>query len=98
MLIARIRVNNLYLQHARRGFTEDISKPRHLLRVWLRNSELSPPNLPLDIRRKFDGMFGQRPTFYPLDEIEEDAKRRATGIFTGSCKTEDAEERLAKMS
>ncbi|ETS86534.1 hypothetical protein PFICI_00362 [Pestalotiopsis fici W106-1] len=89
-------VNNLYLQHARRGFTEDVSQPRHLLRVWLRNSELSPTNLPLDIRRKFDAMFGQHPKFYPLDEIEEDAKRRATGVFTGSCKTEDAKERLAK--
>ncbi|KAH8203492.1 hypothetical protein TruAng_002363 [Truncatella angustata] len=86
-------VNNLHLQHARRGFTEDISRPRHLLRVWLRNSELSPRNLPLDIRRKFDAMFSQPPTFYPVDEMDEDERRRATGIFTGSCKTEDAGER-----
>ncbi|KAF7538363.1 hypothetical protein G7054_g2984 [Neopestalotiopsis clavispora] len=89
-------VNNLHLQHARRGFTEDVAQPRHLLRVWLRNAELSPPHLPLDMKRKFDAMFGQAPTFYPRDEIEEDERRRATGIFTGSCKTEDAKDRLAQ--
>jgi hypothetical protein len=48
------------------------------------------------MQRKFDAMFAQAPTFYPSDEIEEDERRRATGIFTGSCTTEDAKERLAQ--
>ncbi|CAI6088059.1 unnamed protein product [Clonostachys chloroleuca] len=76
-------VNNLHHQHARRGFTEDISNPRHLLRVWLADSEHSP-RLPADIKNKFDAMFESDPDFYPLDEIEEDQKRRETGVFTGS--------------
>ncbi|KAH8649149.1 taurine catabolism dioxygenase family protein [Xylariales sp. PMI_506] len=88
-------VNNLHHQHARRGFTEDVTQPRHLLRVWLRDSELTP-KLPGDIQNKFDAMFGEIPSFYPVDEVEEDARRRATGVFTGSCKVELAAERLAK--
>jgi hypothetical protein len=88
------RINNLHNQHARRGFTEDISKPRHLLRVWLRDTELSPPRLPEDIERKFSAMFSSSPSFYPLDELEEDAKRRDTGVFTGSCEAETAAKRL----
>ncbi|VUC27854.1 unnamed protein product [Clonostachys rosea] len=86
-------VNNLHHQHARRGFTEDISNPRHLLRVWLTDSEHAP-QLPTDIKNKFDAMFDSEPDFYPLDEIEEDQKRRATGVFTGSCKDDLAAERL----
>jgi hypothetical protein len=87
------RVNNLHHQHARRGFTEDLSQPRHLLRVWLRDSDLHP-ELPDDINNKFVAMFSEAPDFYPVDEVEEDARRRATGVFTGSCKPEDATERL----
>uniref|UniRef100_A0A8H7K4A2 TauD/TfdA-like domain-containing protein n=1 Tax=Bionectria ochroleuca TaxID=29856 RepID=A0A8H7K4A2_BIOOC len=86
-------VNNLHHQHARRGFTEDITNPRHLLRVWLADSEHSP-RLPADIKNKFDAMFESDPDFYPLDEIEEDQKRRETGVFTGSCKDDLAAERL----
>lgn len=88
------RVNNLHHQHARRGFTEDPANPRHLLRVWLRDAELTP-ELPTDIKRKFDAMFSDAPDFYPVDELEEDARRRETGVFTGSCKNETAAERLA---
>lgn len=87
------RVNNLHHQHARLGFIEDPSKPRHLLRVWLRDNELSP-ELPLDIKHKFDTMFSEEPKFFPVDEIEEDEKRRQTGVFTAVCKEETAEERL----
>lgn len=90
-------VNNLVHQHARRGFTEDPAKPRHLLRVWLRDSELSPAReggLPVGIRRKFDAMFEEAPEFYPEDEMEEDEMRRRTGVFTAVCKDETAEERL----
>ncbi|KAF5502598.1 Taurine hydroxylase-like protein SAT17 [Colletotrichum aenigma] len=76
-------VNNLHLQHARRGFTEDITNPRHLIRIWLNDSENSP-ELPEDIKRKFDAMFAEDPNFFPLDEIEEDLRRRQSGIFTGS--------------
>ncbi|CAH0025836.1 unnamed protein product [Clonostachys rhizophaga] len=86
-------VNNLHHQHARRGFTEDVLNPRHLLRVWLTDSEHSP-RLPADIQNKFDAMFESEPDFYPLDEIEEDQKRRETGVFTGSCKDDLAAERL----
>ncbi|KAJ5899908.1 hypothetical protein N7495_004652 [Penicillium taxi] len=86
-------VNNLHHQHARRGFTEDITKPRHLLRVWLHDDENSP-KLPTDIRNKFDAMFSEEPTFFPVDEVEEDRWRRETGVFTGSCKPETATERL----
>ncbi|KAF3801463.1 hypothetical protein GCG54_00014677 [Colletotrichum gloeosporioides] len=86
-------VNNLHLQHARRGFTEDITNPRHLIRIWLSDSENSP-EVPEDIKRKFDAMFAENPNFFPLDEIEEDLKRRQSGIFTGSCKQETADERL----
>ncbi|KAH7140285.1 taurine catabolism dioxygenase family protein [Dactylonectria estremocensis] len=86
-------VNNLHHQHARRGFSEDISNPRHLLRVWLRDSEHSP-ELPSDINNKFNAMFSEEPDFYPADEIEEDTRRRNTGIFTGSCKPDTASERL----
>ncbi|KAJ0274657.1 hypothetical protein CBS470a_011668 [Colletotrichum nupharicola] len=86
-------VNNLHLQHARRGFTEDITNPRHLIRIWLSDSENSP-ELPEDIKRKFDAMFAEDPNFFPLDEIDEDLRRRQSGIFTGSCKQETADERL----
>ncbi|KAI8305329.1 hypothetical protein K4K61_005391 [Colletotrichum sp. SAR11_59] len=86
-------VNNLHLQHARRGFTEDITNPRHLIRIWLSDSEHSP-ELPEDIERKFNAMFAEDPNFFPLDEIEEDLRRRQSGIFTGSCKQETAGERL----
>ncbi|KAF5014380.1 hypothetical protein F66182_14657, partial [Fusarium sp. NRRL 66182] len=82
-------VNNLHHQHARRGFTEDISNPRHLLRVWLQDTE-NTPDIPSDIKNKFDAMFSEEPSFYPLDEIEEDYRRRTTGVFTGSCKVETA--------
>lgn len=87
------RINNLFLQHARREFREDPSKPRHLLRAWIRDSELTP-RLPNDIKCKFDAMFSEEPTFYPLDEIEEDQKRQQTGIFTASCKDVQAAARL----
>ncbi|KAI8245087.1 hypothetical protein K4K55_003224 [Colletotrichum sp. SAR 10_96] len=86
-------VNNLHLQHARRGFAGDITNPRHLIRIWLSDSENSP-ELPEDIKRKFDAMFAEDPNFFPLDEIEEDLRRRQSGIFTGSCKQETADERL----
>lgn len=89
------RVNNLHHQHARRGFTEDISNPRHLLRVWLQDTE-NTPDIPSDIKNKFDAMFSEEPSFYPLDEIEEDYRRRTTGVFTGSCKVETATERLER--
>jgi hypothetical protein len=92
--LIRRRVNNLHHQHARRGFTEDLSNPRHLLRVWLQDTEHTPKGLPSDIRNKFDAMFAEEPDFYPLDEVEEDSWRRNTGVFTGSCKTETAVERL----
>jgi hypothetical protein len=45
--------------------------PRHLLRVWLRDSEFSG-DLPADIKNKFDAMHAQPPDFYLLDELEED--------------------------
>ncbi|TVY50738.1 Taurine hydroxylase-like protein SAT17 [Lachnellula cervina] len=86
-------VNNLHHQHARRGYIDDQSNPRHLLRIWSRDSEYAP-ELPLDIKNKFDAMFKNTPEFYPLDEIEEDIRRKETGIFTASCKQEIAEERL----
>lgn len=41
-------------------------------------------------------MFSTPPDFYPIDEIEEDERRRQTGIFTASCKEDTAAERLAK--
>lgn len=67
--------------------------PRHLLRIWSRDSEYSP-ELPQDIKGKFDAMFGKVPDFYPLDEVEEDVRRKETGVFTASCKEETAAERL----
>ncbi|TVY68927.1 hypothetical protein LSUE1_G004833 [Lachnellula suecica] len=88
-------VNNLHHQHARRGYTESLSSPRHLLRVWLRDSEFSG-DLPADMKNKFDAINALPPDFYPLDELEEDAKRRETGVFTAACKDETAQERLAK--
>jgi hypothetical protein len=72
-----------------------LSAPRHLLRVWLRDSEFTD-DLPADIKNKFDAMHAQPPDFYPLDELEEDERRRKTGIFTAACKDETAEERLKK--
>ncbi|EXJ79036.1 hypothetical protein A1O3_08537 [Capronia epimyces CBS 606.96] len=86
-------VNNLHHQHARRGYIDDENEPRHLLRIWSRDSEFSP-ELPLDIKNKFDAMFKEAPTFYPLDEIEEDIRRKETGVFTASCKEETAAERV----
>ncbi|TVY37215.1 Taurine hydroxylase-like protein [Lachnellula subtilissima] len=86
-------VNNLHHQHARRGYIDDPSNPRHLLRIWSRDSEYAP-ELPSDIKNKFDAMFQSTPEFYPLDEIEEDIRRKETGIFTASCKQETAAERL----
>lgn len=72
---------------------EEPSKPRHLLRVWLRDTTLTP-ELPCDIGGKFDAMFSEEPVHYPLDEIEEDALRVQTGVYTGSCKNETAKDRL----
>ncbi|TVY35889.1 Taurine hydroxylase-like protein [Lachnellula occidentalis] len=86
-------VNNLHHQHARRGYIDDTSNPRHLLRIWSRDSEYAP-ELPLDIKNKFDAMFRNTPGFYPLDEIEEDTRRKETGIFTASCKQKTAAERV----
>ena len=43
---------------------------------------------------KFEAMFGEYPTLYPLDEVEEDADRRETGLFTGACKPKMVMERL----
>ncbi|KAF4626885.1 hypothetical protein G7Y89_g11270 [Cudoniella acicularis] len=88
-------VNNLHHQHARRGYTESLSSPRHLLRVWLRDSEFAG-ELPADIQNKFDAVQSQPPDFYPLDELEEDERRRQTGVFTAACKDETAQERLEK--
>lgn len=109
-------VNNLVHQHARRGYVEESPPPlptpgsgrlarRHLLRVWVRDTALSPATtgreggqgggLPVDMHNKFEAMFAEAPTFYPLDEMEEDAWRRRTGVFTAVCKDEIAEERLA---
>jgi hypothetical protein len=39
-------------------------------------------------------MFSEDPVHYPLDEIEEDALRVKTGVYTGSCKNEMAQDRL----
>ncbi|KAF5655315.1 taurine catabolism dioxygenase family [Fusarium sp. NRRL 25303] len=86
-------VNNTQFQHARRAYSDDPDQPRHLLRVWLRDSHLAP-GLPADIENKFEAMFEQAPENYPLDAIEEDNLRKETGIFTGSCKDETAKERL----
>lgn len=87
-------MNNLHHQHARRGYTESLENQRHLLRVWLRDSEFTG-ELPEDIKNRLDAMHAQPPDFYPLDELEEDDRRRKTGIFTAACKDETAEERLA---
>lgn len=57
--------NNLHHQHARRGFTEDLCNPRHLLRVWLQDTENTPKELPLDLQTKFDAMFVDEPDFLP---------------------------------
>lgn len=86
-------VNNLHHQHARRGYTESLSAPRHLLRVWLRDTEFSG-DLPEDIKNKFAAMHAHPPDFYPLDEMEEDERRRETGVFTAACNEETARERL----
>ena len=88
-------VNNLHHQHARRGYTESLSEPRHLLRVWLRDSEFST-DLPTDVKNKFAAMHAQPPDFYPLDEMEEDERRRETGVFTAACKEETAQQRLER--
>ena len=72
-----------------------MSAPRHLLRVWLRDSEFSG-DLPTDIKNKFDAMHAQPSDFYPLDELEEDERRRQTGVFTAACKKETAQERIEK--
>ncbi|KAM0330682.1 hypothetical protein ACHAQA_003634 [Verticillium albo-atrum] len=86
-------VNNLRCQHARTGYTEEPSRPRHLLRVWLRDSTLTP-DLPADIANKYAAMFEDEPEHFPADEIEEDALRIRTGVYTGSCKDEQAQDRL----
>lgn len=86
-------VNNLHHQHARRGYVETLDDPRHLLRVWLRDSEFASELLE-DIKNRLTAMHKDHPDFYPLDEIEEDERRRITGIFTAACKDETAEERL----
>ena len=39
-------------------------------------------------------MHSSPPDFYPLDELEENERRRNTGIFTAACKEETAQERL----
>jgi hypothetical protein len=39
-------------------------------------------------------MFDIPPEHYPLDEVAEDDLRKESGIFTASCKADDAEERL----
>jgi hypothetical protein len=39
-------------------------------------------------------MHAQPPDFYPLDELEEDERRRQTGVFTAACKDGTAQERL----
>lgn len=86
-------VNNLHHQHARYGYTESLLSPRHLLRVWLRDSEFAG-ELPTDIKNKFDAINVTPPDFYPLDELEEDERRRETGVFTAACKEDTALERL----
>lgn len=83
----------MHHQHARKGYTETLASPRHLLRVWLRDSEFST-ELPEDIKNRLAAMHASPPDFYPLDEIEEDQRRRETGIFTAACKDETAAERL----
>lgn len=88
------RINNIHNQHARFGFSEDPSKkPRHLVRVWLHDTELAP-EMPADIQNKFDAMFAVEPHLVPLDEIEEDEIRRQTGVFTGSCEKDHADDRI----
>jgi len=59
----------------------------------LRDSEFTS-DLPLDIKNKFDAMHAQPPDFYPLDELEEDERRRETGVLTAACKKETAQERF----
>lgn len=39
-------------------------------------------------------MHASPPDFYPLDELEEDDRRRETGVFTAACKDDTAKERL----
>ncbi|PYH97888.1 taurine catabolism dioxygenase family protein [Aspergillus ellipticus CBS 707.79] len=90
-------VNNLVLQHARAGYIDNPEEPRHLLRVWLRDSELSPA-LPDDIKNKFDAIFEEPADFIPLDEWEEDRRREQTAIFTASCESGTAEERLLRFA
>ncbi len=64
-----------------------------MIRVWLRDSEYSS-ELPTDIKNRLAAMHAHPPDFYPLDELEEDARRRETGVFTAACKDDLAAERL----
>ncbi|CCH44856.1 hypothetical protein BN7_4425 [Wickerhamomyces ciferrii] len=74
-------VNNLFLQHSRLGYEEDITQGRHVSRLWLRNSKYSAQiKKPKVTQDKYDAFFPEKyEQKIPLNEIEEDAIKLEAG-------------------
>ncbi|KAI0828766.1 Clavaminate synthase-like protein [Hypoxylon sp. FL0890] len=52
-------INNLALLHARESYQDSASSSRHLVRLWLRNTQLGWP-IPPSMRMPWDAAFGER--------------------------------------
>ncbi|KAF9055633.1 hypothetical protein BJ165DRAFT_433113 [Panaeolus papilionaceus] len=77
-------INNLSIFHGRDGYTDDPKRPRHLLRLWLRNDELAwktPEPLKDPWKRLYDNTTPDD-EYFPLEpEIRKAAKGNGTGKY-----------------
>ncbi|KAI0160084.1 Clavaminate synthase-like protein [Hypoxylon sp. FL1284] len=68
-------LNNLSLLHARESYSDGATSSRHLVRLWLRNSELGWP-IPPSMKMPWDAAFGDRAMdvidrYYPIVPMPE---------------------------
>lgn len=66
--------NNLALLHSRRGFTDSPDCRRHLIRLWLRNSETEKKwSIPEELQASWKDAFEHagRPQLWPIEPIKD---------------------------
>ncbi|KAI1774469.1 Clavaminate synthase-like protein [Hypoxylon cercidicola] len=68
-------INNLGLLHAREAYNDGATSSRHLVRLWLRNTELGWP-IPPSMKMPWDAAFGDRAAkvvnrYYPIVPMPE---------------------------